>query len=399
MFSENDELIILASWLHNEHLEDVDVIPVGNFTDEYWDMAKTIKQYGADLKRIYERLSPSFVSKVLREYSPELYGWAIESAMQEEMHKGIPQDASPTELAEYVRRFTRSWQERPKSTDLVASYLDELGERSKMKQINTGIAVVDRLTYGIHKGQLTVVGARPSVGKSAFTLQVAFDVARKGHKVIFLPLEMTANEITDRLVMRFGNGVSNKALRSGILDVDQMNAVNDVLEAIDGMKNFQIIEKVRDLDLIRQVIHDEKPDLVVIDQLSQIKVENDRLQIRERFVEVTRSLKAIALEEDVPIWLPCQVNRGGKESDRITMEHLKESGSIEEDADIVILLSNVQNSNGDYTDVNGNRYVLVDVAKNRQGGLGDEVVAFDCPRFWFKNRLEGFIPTSNEEEF
>lgn len=402
MFSENDERIILASWFHGEHLEDVSVIPVENFTDDYWRLAKIVRQHGTDLKRLYEAATPSVIAGVLRDYSPELYGVAIQSTMQEEMWRKLPEGATASELLDHAKKYHRNWMERPKAADLVTRYLDELGKRETQEVINTGIGIIDKRTYGIHKGQLTVVGARPSVGKSAFTLQVAFNVARKGNKVLFLPLEMTAEEITERIVLRYGKDLTSDELRTGALNADQMQSVNNVLDEIEKLRNnFKVVEGVRNLDLIHSLIHDERPDLIVIDQLSQIKTNDERASIRERFVEITRTLKAVALEEECAIWLPCQLNRDSTKGDYVTLDNLKESGSIEEDADIVVLLYNTTDAAGNSVSPTGARYVAVDIQKNRQGALGQERLEFNSARFLFKNivNVEGFIPSSEKEEF
>lgn len=399
MFSDNDSRIILASWLHGEHLEDVNVISFDNFSDDYVDMANMIRKYGVDYKRLYEKFKPSRVSDVMSDYAPTLYQVAVQEVIKDQMMKRLPADPTPEQLMEYARKFQRNWMSMPKATDLASSYLDELGDRQKQKQIQTGIAVLDKLTYGIHKGQLTVIGARPSVGKSAFTLQVAYNVARKGNKVLFMPLEMTANELMDRLVLRFGSGLTSEVLRKGVPDAEQMGKINEVIDAVDKLgDNFKVFENVRDLDLIAQVIENEKPDLVVIDQLSQIKIPNAKSTIRERYVEVTRSLKALALEEDVAIWLPCQMNRNSSKNDIVTLDNLKESGSIEEDADVAILLSNTE-LNGSNVNENNERYVNVDVAKNRQGACGNEILTFNGPRFLFKSRApQGFAPYNEKEK-
>lgn len=400
MFSNNDAQVIISTWLKGEHLEDIKLIPVDNFPTPYDLMAKHIRNNGNDLDKLYKTFKAKDVVEVLRENTSGAYGLAVHSVLKNEMQRTIPSNPSPEELINHATKYQRYWVEKPKPADLTSKYVDALEKRTKEEQILTGVIELDKLTYGIHKGQLTIVGARPSVGKSAFTLQVAFDVARKGGKVLFLPLEMSAEETVDRIVLRFGQGLDQEMLRTGKLEEKQRNEVFKVLDKIYEMKDrFSVYENVRELEAIKILIQEEKPDLVVIDQLSQIRNGDDFKTIREKYVEITRTLKAIALEEDVAIWLPCQMNRESSKSNLTSIDYLKESGSIEEDADIVIILSNVKDEEGNYKKDEKGRFVRMEIAKNRQGACGIDELYFVGTRFWFQNQVKGFVPDNGKENF
>ena len=387
--SEERARVILSSWLHGEHLEDIKVVPPETFPEPLDQVARDVRK-GHDVASLIRRHKLRTVSDILAEYRPAIYEAVMTGVLCEEMVLNIPANPTPKMLADHAEKYARYWQDVPKPVDIPETYWDEIGERRNREAVGTGIAVVDRLTDGIRPGSLTIVGARPSVGKSAFTLQVAMNVARKLRKVLFIPLEMTAAETIDRIVLRYGTDLDYADLRSGKLTDEKRNAVNTVIEYLYELQDyFKIYEGVRDLERIHALIKDEKPDLVVIDQLSQITIKDDRATIRERYVEVTRQLKAIALQEKTAIWLPVQMNRESSKTGTVSIDYLKESGSIEEDADIVLLLSNVKDEEGNFQRTAYGRLVQIRVAKNRQGECGSEQLDFIGQRFTFRSVYEG----------
>lgn len=389
MVTEERARIILASWLHGDHPEDIKAISPDVFPEPYGSVARDIRS-GHDVSGLISKHGVRTVTGILGDYRPVIYQVIMTDLLRDEMLATIPVRATPDELARHADKYRRYWQDVPKAVDIPEAYWDELVERQGREAVGTGIAIVDELTDGIRPGSLTIVGARPSVGKSAFTLQAAVNVARKLRKVLFLPLEMTAAETVDRIVLRFGTDLSYSDLRSGRLSEDKRMAVNTVIDYLYDLRDyFRIYEGVRDLDRIKALVKDEKPDLIVIDQLSQIQAGDDRATIRERYVEVTRELKALALSEKVAIWLPVQMNRESSKSGTVSIDYLKESGSIEEDADIVLLLSNSKDEDGNPERTQAGRYVKLEVAKNRQGKCGSDKLEFIGPRFTFRSVYRG----------
>lgn len=396
MVSEDRARIVLASWIHGDAYEDIKVIPANIFPDPYDKIAKDLRK-GSNEVDLIRAHGVRLVTGILGEYMPTVYKAIVSEILQTEMYRTIPENATPKQLAEHAAKFARYWQDAPKAVNIAEAYWDELAERQNSEAVGTGIVLVDNLTDGIRPGSLTIVGARPSVGKSAFTLQVAVNVARKKKdKVLFLPLEMTAAETVDRIMLRYGTDLDYSDLRSGKLSEDKRRAVNTVIDYLYDIRDyFKIYEGVRDLERIRALIEDEKPDLVVIDQLSQIQAGDERATIRERYVQVTRELKALALSEKTSIWLPVQMNRESSKSGTVSIDYLKESGSIEEDADIVLLLSNEKDEEGNPMRTETGRMVKLEVAKNRQGRCGSERLEFIGPRFTFRSVYEdkdGDIP-------
>ena len=364
------------------------------FDQPYKQIANSVRA-GRPLIEIQQEHGVKTIVDILTHYAPTLYEVNMRLILQVEMHKNLPGwSATPNELAQHVAKYQRDWDSKPTPADAPTVYLDELFERSTEEFVSTGIALIDNRVGSIGKGRLTVIGARPSVGKSAFTLQVAFDVARKGKKVLYLPLEMTTAETIDRVVLRFSESVTGYDLKRGRLDDLKRREMMDVLETVSSLQDkeqFLIYEGVNQISRIRHLIDDLKPDMVVIDQLSQIQPKSAQIankSVRERYVEITRELKEIALSERTAIWLPVQMNRESSKSGMVSIDYLKESGSIEEDADIVILLANAKDEQGEPVTDGDGRILDIEIAKNRMGACGKEQIRFNPRRFRFENLVQ-----------
>ena len=393
---------IISVWLHGEHLEDAKLMPASLFLSPYDAIAKDIRS-GSNLAKLMKRHGMPIINQLLTNYYPALYQQSVQELLKEQMYRGLPENATPQELLEHAAKYVRQWAQPPQRVDLTEGYVETMAKRREQKPIYTGIATVDEYTHGIYPGQLTIVGARPSVGKSAFCLQVAFDVAQKGNKVLFLPLEMSAAETVDRIVMRYSkNGLAYADLRRGSLEGEKWDSANETMDIIYRLRdNFIVYENVREIDAIEELVSRENPDLIVIDQLSQIRSGNEYKTLREQYVEVTRRLKAMALKEDVAVWLPCQMNRESSKTGAVSIDYLKESGSIEEDADIVLILSNKKDEEGNYVVNMDGREVTLEIAKNRQGRCGKESLTFVGPRFTFRSHEkhpDGFEPIPEKQQ-
>lgn len=233
------------------------------------------------------------------------------------------------------------------------------------------ISLTRILRGGILPGELAVLAARPSVGKSAFALNFAFSVACSGKRSQFHSLEMSRKQLIDRLVANVGS-VDVGAFREGISIIERQKAK----EAAFRVRGLPIqvfdcaIAKVKTGDIrhrIRTAQHRGGDiGLVVVDYL-QLMEPQERLSNREREVaEISRALKQMAGELNVPILLLAQLNRKSEEAKREPLlSDLRESGAIEQDADIVIFLHQARSAYG-----NPNEPVRVIVAKGRSSGVG-----------------------------
>ena len=252
---------------------------------------------------------------------------------------------------------------------LVLDYPEELERRSKNKPLYLGLQNVDDRMKGIAPGELLVMAGRPGSGKSTLALQCAANIAESGHKVIYITLEMPKEQIADRLIQRFTT-LDRKKLRFGDVDENDCNTIN-VSADFAAMQNFFIDDKTRTLSQIRELIKSERPEAIFIDQLSLLQPEEKRSSLREHYILFTHTLKSLAMQYSVPIVLLCQLRRTA-ENTFPALSMLKESGSIEEDADNIILLHCYENADvaiQDFPDFKNERHYIDETIKGRYYAL------------------------------
>jgi replicative DNA helicase len=213
-----------------------------------------------------------------------------------------------------------------------------------MTGVPTGFADLDSLTNGLHPGQMIVIAARPAIGKSTLALDFARAAAIKhGLGTAFFSLEMGRNEITMRLLSAEAR-VPLHTMRTGQMSDDdwtrlarRMSEVADAPLYIDDSPNMSMMEIRAKCRRLKQR-HDLR--MVIIDYL-QLMSSPKRVENRQQEVsEMSRSLKLLAKEIDVPVIALSQLNRGPEQrtDKKPLLSDLRESGSIEQDSDVVILL-------------------------------------------------------------
>jgi replicative DNA helicase len=233
-------------------------------------------------------------------------------------------------------------------SEIMPGALDEIeaiGSRGGvMTGVPTGFADLDALTNGLHPGQMVVIAARPAIGKSTLALDLARASAIK-HRLatVMFSLEMSRNEITMRLLSAEAR-VPLQAMRTGQLGEDdwtrlarRMSEVVDAPLFIDDSPNMSMMEIRAKCRRLKQR-HDLR--MVIVDYL-QLMTSPRRVENRQQEVsEMSRSLKLLAKEVDVPVVAISQLNRGPEQRNdkRPLLSDLRESGSIEQDSDVVILL-------------------------------------------------------------
>ncbi|HEY3905694.1 MAG TPA: replicative DNA helicase [Streptosporangiaceae bacterium] len=223
--------------------------------------------------------------------------------------------------------------------------IEAIGSRGgNMSGVPTGFADLDSLTNGLHPGQMIVVAARPAIGKSTLALDFARAASIKaGMASVIFSLEMSRNEITMRLLSAEAR-VALHSMRTGQMSEDdwtrlarRMGEVAHAPMFIDDSPNMSMMEIRAKCRRLKQQ-HDLR--LVIIDYL-QLMSSPKRVESRQQEVsELSRSLKLLAKELNVPVIAVAQLNRGPEQrtDKRPMLSDLRESGSIEQDADVVILL-------------------------------------------------------------
>ena len=389
----DEEKIIIGGWLLGYHLDDMEILKPSDFTS-YGDIVGAMKDMGTDTFRISRRLNISItdLTEMTSMYQPYLYSSAVRQMIETKAKTylaQVPGDTPVSQIADRLTEFAEAmniWSLPKPAENLAGGFLEEFDRRMKDKPVRWMLPSLDYYMGGIRTKELTTVGARPSVGKSAFLLQAAQAIARQDKKVLYLPLEMSTTQTVERMVQLKG-GISQERLRRGKLTDEEWGKLSirlDDVREVEKGKNFLLFEGCSNLAAIRQLVRVHKPFAVVIDQLTQLTDDRRFRDKREQFSFMTNQLKRIAMSEGVAVLLAAQVNRSAQQSEP-TMANLKESGSIEEDSDNVILLHEIPlDQLEDTTGWDGtNRPVLVKVEKQRDGRTGSIKTRFAADRFTF----------------
>ena len=334
----------------------------------------------AGVKTYIETIQDKYQLRRLIETADEIRETAMESA------DSLDDILSQSESAVMdVTRRTRGtdFLSSREIVDRVLEQLKELRNTSGITGIKTGYTDLDRMTNGFQRGDLIILAARPAMGKSALALNLAVQAARRNPgAVAVFSLEMPADSIMKRMLSSESRVQSGK-LRDGRLSNDEMNrlfeAGNGLAESLiylddtGSIKVNQIFSKCRKLKS-----EQESLSMIVIDYLQLIT--GSRSDSRQQEVsEISRSLKILAKEMDCPVIALSQLSR--KVEDRTGHEpqlsDLRESGSIEQDADIVMFLYRENYYDKDKEAQDQIEVVDLSLAKHRNGAIGRIQLAFE----------------------
>lgn len=270
-------------------------------------------------------------------------------------------------------------------------------------EIMSGFKDLDAIVEGFHRQDMIVIGARPSVGKSAFMLSMALNMAMAGTKVGFFSLEMGADDIGERLIAG-QSGVPMNKIRRGVFSNSQLQMVVDAISGLCEMQMYvQATPNLRLMDLrsyARQMKLKDGVQIIFIDYIGLVSEDDPNSDI-ERFNwigKVSRALKQLARELNIPIVVACQLARDAQDQEP-KLNQLRDSGSIEQDADVVILLHRPaeKDDKGDDENIESRKVI---VAKNRNGAVGDLELSFNKPLVRFftteggRTRSQGANPNA-----
>ena len=260
----------------------------------------------------------------------------------------------------------------------------------------TGFSKLDEMTSGMQKSDLIILAARPAMGKTAFALSLARNAAVKGKaSVMIFSLEMAKEQLTQRL-LSMESKVDLQTLKTGRLerrDWDDLNVALDILSNsnihIDDTAGISIMEMK---SKCRRLKAEEGLDLIVIDYLQLMNPEGKADSRTQEISVISRNLKLLARELDCPVLVLSQLSRAPEQrtDHRPMLSDLRESGSIEQDADIVIFLYRDEYYNKEDTEKPGECEVIV--AKHRSGPTGSVDVAWIERYTQFKDKASGNIP-------
>lgn len=266
--------------------------------------------------------------------------------------------------------------------------------KSEITGLTTGFYDLDKATSGLHGGELIILGARPAVGKTAFALNIATNAAMSTDKAVAIfNLEMNSEQLVNRMISAVG-GIEGDKLKTGSLNHNDWKKYNEAMSELADT-NIYIEDDVSVTGpeiraKCRRLANSEKGlALVVIDYL-QLVTTGGRSESRQVEVsEISRSLKKMAIELDVPVIALAQLTRGAeqrKESNQPRLVDLRESGSIEQDADLVLFL-NRQDYFEEKSAEKKQTIVPTDliIAKHRRGSTGLIELLFELDKSCFKN--------------
>ena len=277
--------------------------------------------------------------------------------------------------------------------------------KGKISGLSTGFYDMDKITDGFHKNELIILAARPAMGKTALALNIATNAALKSKKsVIIYTLEMRADQLLSRMVASLGQ-VDARKLQNGSLDSKDWQRVNEALSQLQDTTIY--IDDSADITIgdikaksRRIASSDENLGLIVIDYLTLIGGMGRYAGNRQQEIsEVSRALKKLALELEVPVLTLAQLSRSPetREDKRPILSDLRESGSIEQDADMVAFIyrDDYYNENAKISDSLSKSEIIF--RKNRSGRIGTAQLLFkkDTLSFMnYKNEEKKEVPSS-----
>ncbi len=265
--------------------------------------------------------------------------------------------------------------------ELLADAFDHIEElrqnKGALRGLKTGFRDLDKKTAGFQKGDLVIIGARPAMGKTTFAQNLSYNIASINKKgVLFFSMEMGANEIVERIISDV-SGVDNWKIRTGNLTDEEFNRITDAMGEMDEIPIY--IDDTSSMTIMelrnkaRRAMHDHDIGIVIVDYLQLIqgsdRYKGNRVQ---EVTEISRGLKILARELKIPVIALAQLSRNvtGRDDPRPVLSDLRESGSIEQDADLVMFLHRPdyyhQNEDG-YEETHITELL---VQKHRHGAIG-----------------------------
>lgn len=324
----------------------------------------------------------------------ELMNRAGEIDSPEEVREWAARTIREVKLGESVKLITMK-------DACVATYekleRDQTQDWEAEKRILSGIECLDNRMGGLRDGEYVAIGARPSVGKSILALTFCVTAAKQGKRVLLVSLEMNETQITERILANEGN-VPLNLITSGRIPLDGWSGLAKAIGPVSNLPLWYCLEATT-VEKVRraayQLYENGGLDMIAIDYLQLMEATYSKRQNRqEQIAEISRGLRILAQELQIPVLVLTQLNRvsvkqyakGKIVKQEPTMSEARESGAIEQDANIFILLHNPDRDEmqteyetqiWDDLAEKGQTMMRIIIDKNRQGKRGRQTVAFD----------------------
>lgn len=273
---------------------------------------------------------------------------------------------------------------------IINDVYDRLGkitgeDKEQYKAIPTGFGMLDKYIAGLNKSDFILIGARPAMGKTSFALNLAQNVVNVGKKCLFFSLEMTKEQLAER-ILSANAGVPSNKLRTGELTADEWTRLGNAAGKLESLELWLDDTSAITVPEIKSITKRMKDvDVIFIDYLGLIQSAVRKENRVQEVTEITKSLKMMAKDLNIPVVCCAQLSRatdGRGKSHKPQLSDLRESGSIEQDADIVMFLyrpdyySSEGNNDESQENADPNATELI-VAKNRHGAVGSVEMTFD----------------------
>lgn len=381
-----NEMILLTAWTKGNHREDMRIFEPaifkhGKLFEALLD-SPTIAQLSVKIKDY----GFNSVTDLLKadDYGAFYYGARGDALKaQQDRYIQMLRAAAPEEQPKWTEKiaeitnFINEKETQPKSANFSDLFINELTERRNESNPRYGVKPLDRETEGLHRGQLVVLSARPGCGKSAMALQIANNVVNAGYKVLYLPLEMTEYETFQRMIVQEQIVYNSDEAKNPT--AEQLEDIKAFLDSREKSGLFCMYYGLNSIAAIEKKIKEEQPFLVVVDQLTQVETIGKAKDIRDKYIQITNTLKRIALTEKVCILALHQLNRASTDRRTPGIENLAESDSVGRDSDVVLMLA--VDEDEDYKALKSLDLII---AKNRQGRTGARIpMMFHGARYTF----------------
>lgn len=357
--------------------EEITILTVNN---KIVDNSAQTLEYIANLGNYISNMSFNTAYQLLKKYTKKRQIFNLAKQIQMEVRDEEEIDVYAEKTISKIQKIEFQTEKENNFTEQISTVLELIEKNLNKKEdhsLYTGFFDLDAITDGLHNGELTVIGARPGVGKTTFSLQIAERIASRGKTVAYVSLEMSEIQIIQKLISKKAR-VNSRKIRNASLNDEEIERVGLASQQISTL-SFNILTKANTIQQIeieaRRLKNKNKLDLLVIDYLQLVRNTGNFKSREQEVADISRTLKLLSLELDIPIIALCQLNRNASKNEP-TLADIRESGAIEQDADNVIFLYQLNPDNN---------IVTVDLQKQRAGNIGTLMLKFNKMNSEFLN--------------
>ncbi len=248
----------------------------------------------------------------------------------------------------------------------------EIPKRTLEPEFPFGLRDLDKKTHGLRRGKVHIIAARPSEAKTSLGVQTAFNLSDNNKVVAYVSLEDDRVQLVERLFCNI-HRIDNSRLTRGEWDVEIEHKAESMGEILKNIK-FLVLDGFgynwHEFQMVLEKT-DPKPDVIFLDYINMIEVSRS-LSKRDTISEFVRAAKAWAIKASIAIVILAQINRSGADDRRPRLHHLKDSGTLEEIADLVLInYYPIRYDNKTFKrEEAGSDYIEIEIAKNKNGQLG-----------------------------